>query len=656
VGTFLELQDEELARAYVNREGELALVRAALDALGSDAATTRVFVVHGSAGIGKSSFCRMARRLARERGIAIVEHVFDARAPSPPSPPKLEVSPALLLVDGVASGDDEHARRRALLGALRPGVVALVEIRGAPSAGWRREPGWGSLIVPIELRPLREDEAREMLARRGVPAEAQPELLAFARGNPLALGLLADAQLRAPGVALRVRDSPDLLARLCDELVSSLPDAEHGHALEVATLLRTTTEDAIGELVGTSRARELFAWLCGLSFMVAQSNGIYPHELAREVLARNLAWRNPRRREELVRKARAYVVHDLTATGDDVYGAFTQLGHLVPNDAPARGFLVLPPDFECRPVALEERHKEAIVAMTRRHEGDASAHLAARWLDRAPAGVRVVVGADDEVLGFVLIVFVDSIAACGMDDDPVLAYTRRKSEELFRGPPSGRVSLVRYWMGRDEHQGPCATTAALAALTVNAVVAEGVALAFHTCTHEAAIASRAAVGALVLDEVVVGTQRHTMVTVDRRGLGPLEWIDQIPILKRGPPPHAADATRLDREAFDAAVRAALREIHDENRLSANALAATALVEARSDRGAALGAVIRDAMNAVADAPGRALRAAHAERGRSQEDSAEALGLPYSTFRRHLARGIEQLVEELWRREGTPRAR
>ncbi|GAA3220480.1 hypothetical protein [Nonomuraea helvata] len=35
---------------------------------------------------------------------------------------------------------------------------------------------------------------------------------------------------------------------------------------------------------------------------------------------------------------------------------------------------------------------------------------------------------------------------------------------------------------------------------------------------------------------------------------------------------------------------------------------------------------------------------------TQEAAAERLGLPYSTYRRHLVSGIERVCEDLWRRE------
>ena len=47
---------------------------------------------------------------------------------------------------------------------------------------------------------------------------------------------------------------------------------------------------------------------------------------------------------------------------------------------------------------------------------------------------------------------------------------------------------------------------------------------------------------------------------------------------------------------------------------------------------------------------RALRRTYLEPAASQELAAEALGLPFSTYRSHLTAGIARVTEWLWRRE------
>lgn len=644
--SFLELQDAELAKIFVGRSEQLDALTTALDTVIADPSAIRVLVVHGSAGIGKTSVARMAARLARERGLS-VSYDTDEGAPAP----------RFVVLDGMAHGQwAEPAERRALFAALAPGGVYVLEVRHDPITTWAREPGWGTLIVPIEVARLTSSEVRSYLERRGIDASKHPALVRFADGHPLALGLLVDAQLRSGGAPMTVTESPDLIAALCDQFVTTVPDAEHGSALELATLLRSTTEDALAELVSRSRARELFRWLRSLSFMITSAQGIHPHDLAREVLDRSYAWRNPRGRAAFAERARVYVLSDFVNTDTDVFTSFAQLGHLVPLEAGARDCVALPPDFPAVPMPARPGHLPVMREMTLRHEGELSARLLDRWFARAPQGFRVLETPQGEVLGFVAIVFLDRIAPDELDDDPMLVRARSIANDMFRGVITGRVSLVRYWIGRDTYQAPGPVTAALSAITVNGVLADGVAISLNYCTDPMTlVGTKDAVGIMMFGTVTVGTLTTTMIGLDRRGMSPEEWIASIPIftrLRRAALPEGEGA-RLDRDVFERAVRDALRDLHRREKRALNPLTSTPLVAGGGDPANALRTIVVDSLGAIGGSYGRAIRAAYGEPGRSHEDAAEALGMPYSTFRRHVARGISELVDELWRREAAP---
>ena len=47
---------------------------------------------------------------------------------------------------------------------------------------------------------------------------------------------------------------------------------------------------------------------------------------------------------------------------------------------------------------------------------------------------------------------------------------------------------------------------------------------------------------------------------------------------------------------------------------------------------------------------RALERTYLRPAPTQEAAAELLGLPFSTYRGHLTRGVERVVDWLWRRE------
>jgi DNA-directed RNA polymerase specialized sigma24 family protein len=141
--------------------------------------------------------------------------------------------------------------------------------------------------------------------------------------------------------------------------------------------------------------------------------------------------------------------------------------------------------------------------------------------------------------------------------------------------------------------------------------------------------------------------------------------EPVPVLAERPGEAALLA--LSREEFAQAVRSLLRELHRPDRLVRNPLLRCRLVESRlptAPVGAVPGpevrlGVLREVLDeALAtlqasprDARGfRALRRTYLAPARSQEVAAEVLGLPSSTYRRHLSAGLQALTDILWEQE------
>ena len=124
---------------------------------------------------------------------------------------------------------------------------------------------------------------------------------------------------------------------------------------------------------------------------------------------------------------------------------------------------------------------------------------------------------------------------------------------------------------------------------------------------------------------------------------------------RGTP---ATADSLPRSEFDAAVRAALRNWRRPDLLATNPLAYSRMAAgpgADPDPVTALRAVLELTLDEMGEDPRqrkahRALTATFLSGAHTQEAAAERLGLPFSTYRRHLIRGLEVFCSLLWRRE------
>ena len=127
-------------------------------------------------------------------------------------------------------------------------------------------------------------------------------------------------------------------------------------------------------------------------------------------------------------------------------------------------------------------------------------------------------------------------------------------------------------------------------------------------------------------------------------------------VRAGDPP-AGDPCPLSRADFDLAVREALRSWRRPDLLATNPLTSSRLVaeSAEPDHVAALRAVLQAALDGLSEDPReskghRAVLATYLGGAPTQEAAAERLGLPFSTYRRHLAQGLTVLASLLWWQE------
>ena len=116
---------------------------------------------------------------------------------------------------------------------------------------------------------------------------------------------------------------------------------------------------------------------------------------------------------------------------------------------------------------------------------------------------------------------------------------------------------------------------------------------------------------------------------------------------------------LSETDFAEAVRRALRDLHRADLLARNPLLRTRLLRERTGAveptAADLGGTLREAVASLREDPKddnllRAVEATYVKPSRTQEAAAAVLGLPFSTYRRHLGLGVSRLVAWCWERE------
>ena len=113
---------------------------------------------------------------------------------------------------------------------------------------------------------------------------------------------------------------------------------------------------------------------------------------------------------------------------------------------------------------------------------------------------------------------------------------------------------------------------------------------------------------------------------------------------------------LSQPEFDQAVRQALRDLRRRDLLVRNPLLRTRLVRDRAGTeepsAATLEALVCAAVETLREHPRddklwRAVERTYVRPAATQERAAAALGLPFSTYRRHLTQGVDRVVAWLW---------
>ncbi|MEE2033666.1 ATP-binding protein [Rhodococcus chondri] len=657
-------------RVFVGRDAELELVRAALD---SHEPPFAVLYLHGPGGIGKTRLLDAFAAVAHDAGCDVTR--IDGRTTEASPDAVLEavesdtVRRQVLLLDSYERLRPlDHWIRTVLLPALPASALTVIADRSPPAADWRTEPGWGDLLRVVSLRNLDPDDSAEYLTEAGVPAELHKRIVTVTHGHPLGLSLLADVCVRGGEIDVDPL-SPDLVEILLRRFLDTDPGNRHRRALEVCALARVTTEAVLRDALEVEDAHAEFEWLRNLSFVDSGPEGLFPHDLARDVLDADLRWRDPDVYRHTFHRVWKRIHRNLDSMTDreqqraivDLKFVFRNLpGVLSPVDWGSWGR-----DYPERATGADH---ESIIEVVRSAEGTDSADIARHWLGRQPEGFHVLRRPDGTVRGVIGLLDLTQSLPSDLATDPGARAAWDYAQRTARPRSCETVTLTRFVVDREVYQDPSPTLNSVPVITMQR----------YLCTPELswdflALAeperwdSYFEVADLPRAEdadFVVGGRRYGLYAHDFRRRPTAEWLTLVTerALAQGHDmarPAPAPVLVLSEAEFGSAARRALHDLHRPDLLLRNPLLRTRLLHERAAGGEpgaeALGTVVRAAVAALANDPRdeklhRAVDRTYIQRAATQEAVAARLGLPFSTYRRHLSQGVSRVVTWLWDRE------
>ena len=660
---------DRLARAaaetFVGRQAEVAAFDAALAPVLPAAA---LMWFHGPGGIGKTTLMGRLRERAEAGGRRTLwidagllqAHPAAFVAALADDDPRRAADPGVLFIDTVERATALHDWwREQFLPALPAHWMVVAAGREPPPASWRHDPAWQGLLRSHELSPLDGDDSQALLRARGVADARSGEALAFARGHPLALALLAEligqraGDAAVPPVGTQSAAPPpqgDVVQTLVQRFTRDVASPTQARALRLAAVARHTTLPLLAELLPHDDPAALFDWLRGRSFMRAAPHGLLPHDLVRDVLMADALWRDEadtraiervvfrhhygriaaiRGPERLHHQAEALFAQRLSP-GKREFFDWSQLGrHRVEPATDADG--------------------AAIEAQLRRHEGDAALTWLRHWWGRQRDGFRVFWDADGRRDGFLLMLRLGADTSAADRADPAVAAAWSfigRHRPLAAGD---ELVLLRHWMHAEQYQAVSAAINLSAMHVVSHLITHPEAawsvvwmadpafwqdhfdhVNFARCPDADFQAAGRRFGAFVHDWRFEPAERW--VTGDRQ---------PMPFAAASRRPGAAAVP--DAAAFVDALREAMRHAADPDALGRMPLARQLGLD-----GPALQRRLRDAVQALArhprDAKFRdALWHTYIEPLHKQEQVAAELGVPFRTYRYRLTQGLERLA-------------
>ncbi len=691
---------EARRQRFVGRTAERSLFGEALTA---QELPFQLLYIFGPGGVGKTTLLHEYAEMCKQ--VDAPAMYLDARGiePSPGGfihalEQALDLSPSDSVFRALASRPVRHVilldthesleqldawLRETFLPRLSDNVLVVLAGRNPPAPPWRADPGWQTFVRMLALRNLSPDESRAYLERRNLPAEQYQSILDFTHGHPLALSLVADAYAQRPGVRFQPEMAPDVIKILLEQFVQKVPGPGHRAALEACALVRVTTEgllaqmlEQVGPAAGATPSEgvhELFEWLRGLSFIESGYGGLFPHDLAREALIADLRWRNPDWFTELHSRAREYYIARVQQThGLAQQHLLLDLVFLHRDNPVIRSMLEWQTGSGIVPDALRDSDRAALVAMVAQYEGDESARLAAQWLERQPEGVTVYREENGQPAGFLEVVELQRATEAEIHSDPA---ARAVWEYLMREAPLrlGEIAAhYRFWMARDTYQAVSPVQTLILLTTVRyQLTTPGLAYHFLPCSDPDFWMGAFTYANLVrLPEIdyQTGERKFGVYAHDWRVEPPSAWLALLAQREVAAQPQAvAPPARthrivvLSQPDFSSAVRSALRDYARPEALRDNPLLQSRLIAQKSGQGAGLTeraetlrGLLKQAAESLQASPKnaklcRALFHTFFQPAATQEQAAEALNLPFSTYRRHLT-GIERVTEILWREE------
>jgi hypothetical protein len=417
----------------------------------------------------------------------------------------------------------------------------------------------------------------------------------------------------------------------------------------------------------------IFDWLRNLSFYDQNMAGIFPHEIAREALSRDVKWRNPDWYSSLHEKIRNYYIKKLMASsGAGQRNALYALIYLHRLNPMVKPFF----DWQENGSFWQDQFKPEdlllLQAMVKKMEGNESETYFKSWALHPAAEIWVYRNPTGEPVAFSLKIDANKLALNEKIEDPAVRAIVDYAQAHFAPRPGEIISLFRFWMAEDSYQNISSLQSVIFLSIVQYYFTPGLAISMLSCARPEfwknvlnyADLSHLPALDFLSGGIVFGWYYH-----DWRKRPPLAWLEllgkrEVEMVDQydEASTEAVSMLVLSEEEFNDSVQQAIKSYHQPDLLLANPLLKSKLVLKTAgkemkeyDKIKILKSCIDLTLKEIEDSPVdgkyyRILYRTFINPVGSQEKVADYLNMSFSTYRRYLKAALEKLVRLLWNQE------
>ena len=659
-----QLRDARI-RAFVGREEELNVFRTVLTE--RKQAFTMLYL-YGPGGIGKSTLLlRFADESRRTRRPVIFLNPPAAYGAAPRLGAELTEAP-VVLIDGFDPVEQsERWLRETVLPAYPSGTLIVVAARRPPSVDWRADLGWSDILRPRAVEPLAEPEATAMLRATGMPEERIAQARDFGRGNPLALRVAAQTVDADPAVTDEALQRNVALS-IFPQLIGDIPSRAHRQALEVCAHAATTNEDLLRAAVPGADATELFGWLRDLPFVASEARGIYPSDVVRNVVEEELRWRDGDSFASMHARVKGHLIKRARGVASDAVLPFVaDVIFVQRSETRQRPFFTRLSGFEVREHGYQPADLADVREMALRAEGADSARIVEFWLNRQPEAFYVYRRpGDPKAIAFSGWLRITRPTDEELGTDPVVAAAWVRAQTIMPLRPAGEhMGIARFSVDPASYHRPSEVMDLMQLRLAARIMCDDELAWSVIVTPDPGFWARTIERSHPKNDgppVLVDDRPYTVYSQYFGSMPISEWSDigdDLMLSRRSKSTAIAQsgAAAWTRTEFDQAVRHTLRSWRRPDVLADGRMIRSRMVaeSGGDDAVAGLRRIFSDALATLRDDPRQAkyhrvLMATFIDGAPTQEAAAERLDLPFSTYRRHLGRGLDGLSALLWKVE------